>query len=221
MTMKHISKIIEDKKLGDNGNLEKKERPTPVIKKPKVHRIKARKMVHPMQWFFDSEKVENARREKLEKAEGTTTKKKKNKGGRPTVIDEVVVGKLEYAFSLDSTVEEACTFAGIHRDTLYSYLKKKPEFSDRIDQLRELPMMLARQTIARSLMNDADIALKYAKNKRNNEFNERKDVKLAGSVKLLPKLDAEEADKIKKTFMTFFGAVDAISEDKDDDDDDE
>ncbi len=58
--------------------------------------------------------------------------------------------------------------------------------------------------------------MKYAKNKRNNEFNERKDLKLSGGLKILPKLEDEDANKIKNTFNIFLGSVEAISEIDDD-----
>ena len=39
---------------------------------------------------------------------------------------------------------EACLFAGINRDVLYDYQKKNPEFSDRKEQLKQNPFLLAR-----------------------------------------------------------------------------
>lgn len=216
MTMKHISKTLPT--FGKGKGVKKATRPTPTLSKPKKIgrpiKIRSRRIQHPMQWFFDNERKELARREKL-KEKG----KYKDKGGRPPIIDEFIVMKLEQAFSVDATVEEACTYAGISRNTLHQFIKKVPEFQDRIDMLKELPMMVARETITRSMGHDADLALKYAKNKRNNEFNERKEVKMGGSLKLLPKLDNDEAGKIKNTFQIFLGAVDAVAEDVDDEDD--
>lgn len=92
--------------------------------------------------------------------------------GRPTSMTPEVVLKLEQAFAIDATVEEACSYADIARNTFYEYLKKNPEFQDRIDELRQRPVLKARQTIARSL----DIpqhAQWYLTRKKKAEFAER------------------------------------------------
>jgi hypothetical protein len=220
MTMKHISKLMP-KKVGAVAEKKKATRPTP-YKYPRRYR-RAKVQLHPMQEFFIHERIEKARQAKLEKQflKKQGKKKGKDKGGRPSVIDEIVLAKLEYAFSMDATNKEACVFAGISEDALYDYNKKHPEFTDRIDMLKELPVMIARETITRALKSDPEMAMKYVKNKRNNEFNERKEVKMGGAVKLLPKLGKEEAEKIEQTFKVFMGAVDAVAEDLEDDDDDE
>ena len=43
----------------------------------------------------------------------------KNKGGRPTVMTEDVIRKLEDAFAHDLSDTEACLYAGIGRTTLF------------------------------------------------------------------------------------------------------
>ncbi len=141
MATKHISKVIEEvkKDLPKKPNTKPKTKPVErkkSILKPflKTHKSKyARKVEHPMAWFFVQEKAELARREKL---------KKQGKGldGRPPVIDEIVIRKLEYAFALDCTVEEACAYACIGKSTYFDFIKKHPMFAERVDALRELPM---------------------------------------------------------------------------------
>lgn len=170
-----------------------------------------------MQWFFDNEKKEITRRQKEAKKKG------KNAGGRPPIVDEFVVAKLEQAFALDATIEEACVYAGISHDTYHKFIKKAPEFGDRFDALKELPVLMLRETVLRRAQIDGDLALKYLKNKRNGEFSERKDVKLTGGIKMLPKLDEEEANKLKQSINIFFGASPTIVKDDEDnteDDDD-
>lgn len=92
--------------------------------------------------------------------------------GRPTVMTPEVVAKLEQAFAIDATVEEACSYADISRDAFYDYLKKNPDFSDRIGDLRQKPILKARQTIVKSLDNPTS-AQWYLSRKRKNEFAER------------------------------------------------
>lgn len=106
-------------------------------------------------------------------------KKKVNKGGRPTVMTDSVVVKLEHAFAIDCTVEEACSYAEISRDAFYDYLKKYPKFSDRIAELRLKPILKARQTVVKSL-GDTNSAYKYLSKKARKEFGDNLDITSGG-----------------------------------------
>jgi hypothetical protein len=99
-------------------------------------------------------------------------KKQVNLAGRPTVMTPETVAKLEQAFAIDATVEEACSYAEISRDAFYDYLKKEPTFSDRIAELRERPVLKARQTIVKSL-DQPQHAQWYIARKKKKEFAER------------------------------------------------
>jgi hypothetical protein len=67
--------------------------------------------------------------------------------GRPTVITPAVVSKLTEAFKLDVTVEEACLYAGISKDTYYRKLKEDEEFSDEMERSQMYVTMLARRSV--------------------------------------------------------------------------
>lgn len=92
------------------------------------------------------------------------------KGGRPSKITELTIGKLEEAFSLGSTVKEACFYAGIHPDTYYNWISKNEEFSDRFKCLRDVPILRARITIVNALKSDPYLAFKYLERKQKDEF---------------------------------------------------
>ena len=63
------------------------------------------------------------------------------KVGRPSIVRDEVVQKLEQAFAIGATDTEACSFAGISRGTLYNYIQKNPTFLDRISELKsKLPL---------------------------------------------------------------------------------
>lgn len=83
-----------------------------------------------------------------------------------------VVLKLEQAFAIDATVGEACSYAEISRNTFYVYLKEHPEFQDRIDELRERPILKARQTVV-SALTQPEYAMKYLERKAKREFSTR------------------------------------------------
>lgn len=99
----------------------------------------------------------------------------KGPGGRPTVFTPETVNKLEQAFAIDCTVEEACSYAEITRQSFYEHIKRNPEFSDRIDDLRQRPILKARQTIVKSLYNPQQ-AQWYLERKVKKEFTQRSEL---------------------------------------------
>lgn len=94
----------------------------------------------------------------------------KNSVGRPSKVTPLVVQKLEYAFALGCTDEEACFYADISKQTLYNYQEKNPGFIDRKEALKTRPIFLARETLLKGLQNDPDLALKMLERKRKDEF---------------------------------------------------
>ena len=99
----------------------------------------------------------------------------KNKGGRPTIMTTETVNKLEEVFALGGTDEEACFYADISKQTLYSYQDKNPEFIDRKEALKQRPFLKARQTIVKNL-DTLQGATWYMERKKKNEFALRTEV---------------------------------------------
>ena len=115
-------------------------------------------------------------------------KKKTSNAGRPTVITDVVVGKLEMGFSKGLNKTECCRFAGISRDTLYEFLKTNPKFSDRIEELQSHPSMKAKINIAdRIEKGDIDLSQWYLERKCRDEFSLKQEV--SASVNATVKLE--------------------------------
>lgn len=98
---------------------------------------------------------------------------------RPIEFTDDVVRKLEDAFAFDATVEEACLYADISRSTYYDNIKLRPELVDRFEELRERPVLLARQTVVNSLKDPAN-AFKYLEKKRKKEFGAAIDLTSGG-----------------------------------------
>lgn len=98
--------------------------------------------------------------------------KEAKKAGRPTVLTEEVIRKIEEVAALDGTVEEMALYAGVHRDTIYARLESDKDFSDRIRELRERPVLKARGTIVKNLTNPLT-AQWYLSRKKKKEFAER------------------------------------------------
>jgi len=84
-----------------------------------------------------------------------------------------VVKALKEAFSLDSSIEEACAYAGINQKQYYELLKQFPELKEQFDSVRQLPILIARDTVIRNIAKDGNLALKYLEKKKQDEFGEK------------------------------------------------
>jgi len=102
--------------------------------------------------------------------------------GRHTVMTNEIVLKLEQSFALDATVEEACSYAKISRSAFYVWLEKNPEFKDRIDDLRQNPILAARKTVVDNLGSNPKIAFKYLERKKKDEFALKQEIEHSGNV---------------------------------------
>ena len=85
---------------------------------------------------------------------------KKNRGGRPRVIDASIVVLLDCAFLNYATIEQACLFADISRESFYNWLGMNPTYRDRIELLKQNLGLRARLSVMRGLKFDSDLALK-------------------------------------------------------------
>lgn len=93
----------------------------------------------------------------------------KNPVGRPTVMTQQTIDKIEYVFAMGGTDIEACLYADISHQTLYDYQEKHPEFIERKINLKQTPMLKARTTILKALDSDTNTARWYAE-RRDPEF---------------------------------------------------
>lgn len=107
------------------------------------------------------------------------------KVGRPQFDGKdinMVLKKLDEAFSIGCSDVEACAYADISPAAMYEYQKKTPKFLERKRVLKEKPILLARKVVIDAMQNgDANLAFKYLERKRRDEFairveNENKDV---------------------------------------------
>lgn len=99
----------------------------------------------------------------------------KNKGGRPPIMTDDTIKKLEEVFALGGSDSEACFYANISKQTLYNYQKEHPEFVDRKEALKEKPILKARQTVVKALDDPKD-AQWFLERKRKEEFSFRQEV---------------------------------------------
>lgn len=96
--------------------------------------------------------------------------------GRPTIVDDLVLAKLDEAFAMGCTDTEACLFANISPSTLYNYQIAHPEYLERKAELKETPVLLARSTVVKNIRNNPALALQYLERKKKAEFAPRSEL---------------------------------------------
>lgn len=108
-----------------------------------------------------------------------------------------VIAKIEQVAALDGSVEEMALYAGIAYSTVYDYIREHPAFALRLAQLRETPILKARQTIVRAL-GEPGHAFKYMEKKRRKEFGNAIDITSDGKQLGTPVLGALPTEEQKQ-----------------------
>lgn len=100
--------------------------------------------------------------------------------GRPSLRDDKsqwadTLRKIEDAAALGCSLSEIALYAGVHRETLRVWCNEDEALGYRIEELRERPILKARQTVVAAL-NDPEHAKWYLERKARNEFASRKEI---------------------------------------------
>ena len=82
------------------------------------------------------------------------TRKKKNKGGRPTKFTKATIAKLEKYFLLGCSDPEACLMADVSLARFYAFQKRTAGFKERKEMLKEKPTIIARESAVRHMKHD-------------------------------------------------------------------
>lgn len=97
--------------------------------------------------------------------------------GRPTVMTDEVIQKLEYAFMRGMTDREACLYANIATSTLYNYCNGNPSFLERKEDLKQHPTAKARLNVTEAIENgDADMSKWWLERKARDEFSTKQTI---------------------------------------------
>lgn len=105
------------------------------------------------------------------------------KVGRPLIVQGEVLKKLDEAFAIGCTDEEACIFADISMTTLYNHQERNPEYVDRKELLKKRPFLKARNTVVRDI-GSPDTAMWYLERKGKDEFSNKSNLALSGRVEI-------------------------------------
>jgi hypothetical protein len=96
-------------------------------------------------------------------------------GGRPNVMTEKVLYLLKEAYLVGATDIEACYHAGISNARLSEYKKEHPEFSEKIEEWKNVPIFTARKTVVANL-HEVNTAKFYLERKVKNEFAQKTEI---------------------------------------------
>lgn len=95
--------------------------------------------------------------------------------GRPVFngkSEAEVVAKLQLALSIGTNIKIACFYAGISTDSFYRYCKRNQDFRNRIELLREIPILLCEVQIFKAITSgDLKTIRWYAERKAPAEYS--------------------------------------------------
>ena len=96
--------------------------------------------------------------------------------GRPVLVTELVVQKLEAIFQQDVTIEVACNYAGIGVRTYHDHYAKDEDFRTRIDTARSFARIRAGKVVIDAIdKGDVNTAKWWLEKKHSKEFSPPKD----------------------------------------------
>lgn len=102
----------------------------------------------------------------------------RSKSGRPSVINQSILRKLEEAFLNGATDLEACYIAGISKTTLYDYQDKNSDFSERKAVLKGMLKYQAKINISKQIKRgDIKLSQWYLERTASDEFGKNVSIK--------------------------------------------
>jgi hypothetical protein len=107
--------------------------------------------------------------------------------GRPTKMTKETLAKLESAYMADATHLEAAIYADIDESTLHRYRKENPEFSKRIETLRNMTKLKAKMNISKSIDKENVNDSKWFLERRDDDFKPKSktDIELTSNKSLI------------------------------------
>jgi len=97
--------------------------------------------------------------------------------GRNHKLNSDVLAKLDAAFLMGHSDEEACIIAQIHPATLYRYCKRHEHYASKKELFKQNPKLIARRNIMKGLQ-DGNIELSkwYLERKAKDEFSPKQEL---------------------------------------------
>lgn len=129
-------------------------------------------------------------------------KKENRKGlGRQSKLTDSLRDKLFYACSIGCSLAECALYADISYSTLMKWRKDDKALSDRMDLLRNKPILKARENVIKALdENDPIMTRWYLERKKADEFTVRHDVTVSDNLTV----SIDDRESALKTFLESF-----------------
>jgi len=99
-----------------------------------------------------------------------------NENGSFTKKTPEAILALETAASLDATVAELCLMAKISHQTYYTWINEDKKLKERLDTLRNKPVLKARKIVIDKMEESYSNAMDYLSRKRKKEFSTRQEL---------------------------------------------
>lgn len=118
-----------------------------------------------------------------------------NPVGRPIALEDPETRALFLAAcAFDMNVEACCAYAKIHKSTYYRYIEDHPEFSDEIEEKRQIPYQKLVQKVLKAAETDPKLALAYLERKHKDEFSPRREITGAGGAGLFERMSDDDLE---------------------------
>lgn len=117
--------------------------------------------------------------------------------GRPTVMTEETLNKLEDGFVKGLSDREACLYAGISTQTMYNYQHDNPDFIERKELLKDSVKMRAKLNIEEAIQaKNLNLSQWYAE-RRDKDFSGKQEIDITSKGERINDVDAvkELSDK--------------------------
>lgn len=106
--------------------------------------------------------------------------------GRPTVMTEDTLRKLDEAFADGCSDVEACLYADIATATLYDYQEKNPTYIQHKAELKDSLKLHSKRTVGRKVRGGDLHTAQWYLEKRDRDFNPKQEVDVtSGGEKIL------------------------------------
>lgn len=77
--------------------------------------------------------------------------------GRPTKLSEDLVLKLESILKIGGTIDQACSYAGIARETYYRWLEQHKDFRTKMEAAQYYSDIAAKNLVTKAILEDKDV----------------------------------------------------------------
>lgn len=100
--------------------------------------------------------------------------------GRPQIMTESTIQKLEEGFAKGLNVMECCLFADISKSTYYNFTTEHPEYLERFETLKSNVKMIAKMNLYDKIKVGDDYNSRWYLERTSDEFNPKNKQELTG-----------------------------------------